>query len=127
MNIISTNDAIISYAGFVEIIRKKNITEELKNKYKDFYKQYRQLKVSKSLELTMKDQTISGFLYLNIEQIWAYLHLNIEYITNHEINLSKEDTSSQTFWLLQEGLSKIWLSNPIENANYIYLATLKLE
>ena len=132
MNQIPMNDGIITYVEFTEKIFNHKEGSPSQNEYENFISVYNQFKengkINKSLQnINAQNKQILGFNYEKIEHVWAYIHLMIEHIEKNEINILQEDSSFQNLKYLQDGLSRIWLSNPIEGAKYIDLTVLKKE
>lgn len=132
MNQIPMNDGIITYVEFTEKIFNHKEDSPSQSEYENFISIYNQFKengkIKKSLQnINAQNKQILGFIYEKIELVWAYIHLMIEHIEKNEINILQEDSSFQNLKYLQDGLSRIWLSNPIEGAKYIDLTVLKKE
>ena len=132
MNQIPMNDGIITYVEFTEKIFNHKEGSPSQNEYENFISVYNQFKengkINKSLQnINAQNKQILGFNYEKIEHVWAYIHLMIEHIEKNEINILQEDSSFQNLKYLQDGLSRIWLSNPIKGAKYIDLTVLKKE
>lgn len=132
MNQIPMNDGIITYVEFTEKIFNHKEGSPSQSEYENFISVYNQFKengkINKSLQnINAHNKQILGFNYEKIEHVWAYIHLMIEHIEKNEINILQEDSSLQNLKYLQDGLSRIWLSNPIKGAKYIDLTVLKKE
>lgn len=132
MNQIPMNDGIITYIEFTEKIFNQKEGSPSQSEYENFISVYNQFKengkINKSLQnINAQNKQILGFNYEKIEHVWAYIHLMIEHIEKNEINILQEDSSLQNLKYLQDGLSRIWLSNPIKGAKYIDLTVLKKE
>lgn len=132
MNQIPMNDGIITYVEFTEKIFNHKEGSPSQSEYENFISVYNQFKengkINKSLQnINAQNKQILGFNYEKIEHVWAYIHLMIEHIEKNEINILQEDSSFQNLKYLQDGLSRIWLSNPIKGAKYIDLTVLKKE
>ena len=132
MNQIPMNDGIITYVEFTEKIFNHKEVSPSQSEYENFISIYNQFKengkIKKSLQnINAQNKQILGFNYEKIEHVWAYIHLMIEHIEKNEINILQEGSSFQNLKYLQDGLSRIWLSNPIEGAKYIDLTVLKKE
>lgn len=126
------NDGIITYVEFTEKIFNHKEGSPSQSEYENFISVYNQFKengkINKSLQnINAQNKQILGFNYEKIEHVWAYIHLMIEHIEKNEINILQEDSSFQNLKYLQDGLSRIWLSNPIKGAKYIDLTVLKKE
>lgn len=126
MKQITINDSIVSYIDFIAELLHEKRTVSFQKKHEAFVSFYDQFKANMDLMNSLRDihrtkQQISIFYYSEIEEVFACMHLMIEIIANHEINIFTDPDEFQSFALLQDGLARLWQDDTVKNQNYIRL------
>ena len=126
MHKITMNVSIPSYIDFFMAIYHDKQSISLQKKYETFITFYNKFKANIGLMNSLQniictDQQISVFYYSEIEEVFAYMHLMMEIIANHEINIFTDPDEFESFALLQDGLARLWQDDTVKNQNYIRL------
>lgn len=132
MKTIYLNQAIISYVEFMRkvIDMKNNPNDKTKTQYHDFITYYRELK--NNLEIkpeitgihnsTLMNPDLVKIYYINMPQLWAFLHLVLERKLNKELSLSFGYYKSDDFLTIKNIFKSMWfIKNSDYSCSYIYL------
>ena len=132
MKTIFLNQAIISYVEFMRRvidIKKKSYDEKTKAQYDEFITRYRQMKNDKEISDAVSEVRCSSFInpdlikiyYVNMPQLWAFLHLVLEDIMENRLSLSfnyKPDELES----IKEVFKRLWFIKKNQySCSYIYL------
>ena len=132
MKTIFINKAIISYVEFMRkiIVMKKNPGDEKTNAlYHEFIIRYRQMKNHKEILDSVSEVRCSSFInpslikiyYVNMPQLWAFLHLVVEDISGKRLSLSF-DYKPDDFEAIKGVFKCLWfIEKKHYSCSFIYL------
>ena len=126
------NQAIISYVEFMRrgIDIKKNPDEKTEKQYQDFISRYRQMKYDKDIKSSVFDVRFSCLMepdlmkiyYVDMPQLWAFLHLVIERMLEKELPLLFWSYKAEDFMRIKDALKHMWFIKKSQHGfSYIYL------
>ncbi|MBS7266921.1 MAG: hypothetical protein KIG83_10765 [Treponema sp.] len=132
MKTIYLNQAIISYVEFMRkvIDMKNNPDDKTKALYHDFITYYRQMKNDNEIKDGVNDvrfgtcmeTNLIKIYYINMPQLWAFLHLVLESKMNKELSLSFGYYKSDDFVSIKKELKGMWFVKKNMPCNsYVYL------
>lgn len=132
MKTIFLNQAIICYVEFMRrvIDMKKNPDEKSEMQYQVFVSRYRQMKHDKDIRSSVSDVRFSCLMdtdlikiyYVDMPQLWAFLHLVIERILEKEISLSFWLYKTDDFMRIKDVFKHMWFIKKSHHGfSYIYL------
>ena len=133
MKTIFQNKAIISYVEFMRkvIDLKKNPEDEkTKELYHKFINRYREMKNDKEIRTSVSDVRMSTCLntdllkiyYVDMPQLWAFIHLVLESMMKKEIPLSFGYYQKDDFIAVKKELKRLWFTKQSQSSTvYIYL------
>lgn len=127
MKTIFLNQAIISYVEFMRrvIDMKKNPQDEkTKVLYHAFINRYREMKSDKEICSSISNVHIGICLitnlfkiyYVDMPQLWAFIHLVLESIMNKELSLSFGYYKKEDFDAIKNQLKRLWF---IKQSQYV--------
>ena len=132
MKTIYLNQAIISYVEFMRkvIDMKKNPNDNTKILYHDFINLYRKMKNDEEIKAAVKDvrsftciePDLIKIYYVNMPQLWAFIHLVLELKMKKELSLSFNSYKKEDFESIKKALQGMWFVKKNMSSNsYIYL------
>ena len=137
MKTIFQNQAIISYVEFIRkvIELKKNPTDEkTKELYHAFISRYREMKNDKEIISSVSSVHIGSclitnlfkFYYVDMPQLWAFIHLVLEDMLDKELSLSFGYYKKDDFHTLKNQLKRLWFIKQSQYVtDFIYLENEK--
>lgn len=133
MKTIFQNKAIISYVEFMRkvIDLKKNPEDEkTKELYHKFIISYREMKNDKELKDSVSNVRMSTCLhtdlikiyYVDMPQLWAFIHLVLEAMIKKEFSLSFGYYQNDDLMAIKKELKKLWYIKHSQHSTvYVYL------
>ena len=132
MKTIYLNQAIISYVEFMRkvIDMKTNPNDKTKALYHDFITRYRQRKNDKEIKESVNnvrfgtsvETDLIKIYYVNMPQLWAFLHLVLEVKMKKQLSLSFGYYKSDDFAYIKKELKGMWfVKKNIPCNSYVYL------
>ena len=133
MKTIYLNQAIISYVEFMRrviFIKNNPDDEKTKAQYHNFITCYRELKNNLEIKFeitgihtsTLMNPDLVKIYYINMPQLWAFLHLVLERKLNKELSLSFGYYKTDDFITIKRIFRSMWfIKNSNYSCSYIYL------
>ena len=132
MKTIFQNKAIISYVEFMRkvIDLKKNPEDEkTKGLYHKFINRYREMKNDKEIKTSVSDVRMSTcpnrdllkIYYVDMPQLWAFIHLVLECIMKKEIPLSFGNYQKDDFIAVKKELKRLWFVTKQSQSSTVYI------
>lgn len=132
MKIIFMNQAMTSYVEFMRrvIDMKKNPDEKTEIQYQNFISRYRQMKNNEEIKSSVSevqsccilDTDLIKIYYVDMPQLWAFLHLVIEAIKKQNLSFSFWSYTPEDFMCIKSILKRMWFIKKNQyGCSYIYL------